>query len=245
MSGPKYIDRALETSTTTGVGIYTLAGAVVGHQSLAAIGNANTCFYVAFEVDGGGVPSGGWENGIGTWATGGTLARTTILASSNANAAVSWAAGTRRIAVVLPASALDTFVSVYSSINQSILDATTTALTFDTEKEDDKGLHSVSVNTSRITFIVPGVYQSTATVRFAANATGSRDIFLLKNGTSRISEIFVLGSINGNVVNLAGIDRFAAGDYLEVAVYQDSGGALNINAVALVGQPGLQVARIA
>jgi len=86
-------DRVKETSTTTGTGTYTLAGAVAGFRSFAAIGNGNVTFYVA--TDGTD-----WEVGRGTYTSSGTtLARTTILASSNANAAVNWGAGTREIFV--------------------------------------------------------------------------------------------------------------------------------------------------
>ena len=90
----------LETSTTTGTGTYTLAGAVTGHQSFSAVGDGNTTQYYAEEVDGNGVPSGGWEEGLGTYtASGTTLARTTIYGSSNSGSEVSWGAGTRRIGV--------------------------------------------------------------------------------------------------------------------------------------------------
>jgi hypothetical protein len=92
-------DRVLESSSTTGTGAYTLAGAVTGFQSFAIVGNANTVQYSAWEVDASGNPSGGWENGLGTYASSGTtLARTTIYTSSNSNAAVNWSAGTRYIA---------------------------------------------------------------------------------------------------------------------------------------------------
>jgi hypothetical protein len=91
-------DRVKETSTTTGTGTYTLSGAVVGFQAFTAVGNANTCDYVATD----GV---NWEVGLGTYTAAGTLlARTTIYASSNAGAAVNWGTGTREIAVTLPAS---------------------------------------------------------------------------------------------------------------------------------------------
>ncbi len=102
-------DRVLETSTTTSTGTYTLAGAVTGFQTAASAGaiNGTTGYYYAEDVDANGVPLGGWETGLGTWGTGGTLARTTIHTSSNANAAVSWAAGTRRISfAVLTATQL-------------------------------------------------------------------------------------------------------------------------------------------
>lgn len=91
-------DRVAETSTTTGTGTYTLAGAKAGYRSFAAIGNANVTFYVA--TDGTD-----WEVGVGTYtASGTTLARTAILASSNANAAVDWGAGTKDIAATNPAA---------------------------------------------------------------------------------------------------------------------------------------------
>lgn len=105
MAGPLFLDRVMETSTTTGTGTYTLAGAVTGFQTFAAVGDGNTCYYSAAAVDANGIPTGDWEVGLGTFTSSGTtLARTTILASTNANAAVNWAAGTKRISVVLPAS---------------------------------------------------------------------------------------------------------------------------------------------
>lgn len=104
-STPKFYDRVQESSTTTGTGTYTLAGAITGFQSFSALGNGNSCHYCAQEVDGNGNPSGGWEVGVGTYtASGTTLSRDVIVASSNSNAAVSWAAGTRRIFIVAPAS---------------------------------------------------------------------------------------------------------------------------------------------
>ena len=92
-------DRVSETSTTTGTGTYDLAGAVTGFQTfVAGIGDNNTCPYFA-------TMGADWEVGIGTVddASPDTLARTTILKSSNANAAVSWAAGTKTISVGWPA----------------------------------------------------------------------------------------------------------------------------------------------
>lgn len=99
-------DRVLETSTTTGTGTYTLAGAVTGYRAASSVcANGDTFTYFAEEVNVNGVANGGWEIGLGTWGTGGTLARTTVYSSSNANAAVSWTAGTRRIGLSLVSAA--------------------------------------------------------------------------------------------------------------------------------------------
>lgn len=105
---PLFADRVMETSTTTGTGTYTLAGAVIGFQAFSAgIGDGVQCYYCAFDVDANGNPTAnGWEVGEGVYTlTGTTLSRATILASSNSGSAVSWAAGTRRIFVTLPATA--------------------------------------------------------------------------------------------------------------------------------------------
>ena len=93
-------DRVRETSTTTGSGTLTLAGAVTGYQTfLAGIGNANTCYYA---ISNPGIAE--WEVGIGTYTTAGnTLTRTTVLKSSNANAAVVFTAGSKDVFVTYPA----------------------------------------------------------------------------------------------------------------------------------------------
>ena len=78
-------DRVQETSTTTGTGTLTLAGAVTQFQTFsAAIGNGNTTYYTIYNAGGSD-----WEVGIGTVGAG-TLSRDTVLASSNAGAAVSF-----------------------------------------------------------------------------------------------------------------------------------------------------------
>lgn len=104
-----HADRVRETSATTGTGTYSLAGAVTGYRGfVAGVGTTNTCYYAA--TDGTD-----WEVGLGTVTDGSpdTLARTSILKSSNSNAAVSWGAGDKTIFTTLPAEvyqALSTFV---------------------------------------------------------------------------------------------------------------------------------------
>ena len=84
-------DRVQETSTTTGTGTLTLAGAVTGFQSFSVIGNANTTYYAI-------VMDSSFEIGIGTYTLSGTtLSRTTVLESSNAGSLVNFSAGTKSV----------------------------------------------------------------------------------------------------------------------------------------------------
>ena len=93
-------DRVKETTTTVGTGSVTLLGASTGFQSFAVVGNANTTYYCI--ADQGGA---NWEVGIGTYtASGTTLARTTVLSSSNADALVVFTAGVKDVFVTYPSS---------------------------------------------------------------------------------------------------------------------------------------------
>ena len=102
-------DRVRETSTSTGTGTFTLAGAVAGFQSFSAIGTGNTTYYTI-------ATSGDWEVGIGTWTSPDQLSRDTILASTNAGAAVNFGAGTKDVFVTLPSEK-----AIYAQLNNDAL----------------------------------------------------------------------------------------------------------------------------
>jgi hypothetical protein len=95
-------DRVKETSTTTGTGTLTFAGATSGFETFSAgIGNSNTTYYAVVNTD---TPTE-WEVGLGTLAgDSSTIARTTVISSSNSDSAVDFGAGTKEIFCTLPAS---------------------------------------------------------------------------------------------------------------------------------------------
>lgn len=98
MAAIVYKDRVKETSTTTGTGTLTLAGAVAGFRTYATALTTGDVVTSCIE-DGTN-----WEISQGAYTTSGTtLARTTILASSNSGAAVNWGAGTRNVFIVVAA----------------------------------------------------------------------------------------------------------------------------------------------
>ena len=92
-------NRVRETTSTTGTGAVTLGGAVGGFQTFAAgIGNDNTTYY-AISIN----TENEWEVGLGTLnADSSTLTRTTVLESSNSDAAVDFAAGSKEVFCTLP-----------------------------------------------------------------------------------------------------------------------------------------------
>ena len=94
-------DRVKETSTTTGTGSVTLAGAATGFITFnAGIGDTNTTYYTIVGED----VSSEWEVGIGTYTNSGTtLSRDTVIGSSNGGAKTDFSAGTKIVFVSLPA----------------------------------------------------------------------------------------------------------------------------------------------
>lgn len=102
-------DRIKETTATTGTGTVTLAGASTGFQSFAVIGNGNTTYYTISD-------GAQWEVGIGTYtASGTTLSRDTVLASSSAGAKVSFSAGTKDVFVTLPSERFTSYSGLFEN----------------------------------------------------------------------------------------------------------------------------------
>ena len=78
-------DRVRETTTTTGTGTITLGGAVGNFETFTAnLSDGDTTYYAIVDAN-----NSDFEVGLGTFtASGTTLARTTVIASSNSNSAV-------------------------------------------------------------------------------------------------------------------------------------------------------------
>lgn len=113
---------------------------------------------------------------------------------------------------------------------QSIPDATTTSIQFNNEIADPYGLHSLSVNPERITVDRPGWYAITAGISWAPNATGIRQLAIRLNGATSLALSAVQAVTAVGVATQQSVSRvtyLSAGDYLEMRVYQDSGGALD------------------
>ena len=94
-------DRVKVTSTTTGTGAMALGAAVTGFETFAqGIGNNNTTYYCIFNQG-----TNEFEVGLGTLdGSSANLTRTTVISSSNSDAAVNFGSGTKDVFCTLPAS---------------------------------------------------------------------------------------------------------------------------------------------
>ena len=116
-------DRVKETSTTTGTGSIALSGAITGFETFAAgIGNSNTTYYaIAHQT------ANEFEVGFGTLdGSSANIARTSIISSSNSDAAVNFSAGTKDVFCTLPSSKISLpSPKEYGSSSNPILITTT------------------------------------------------------------------------------------------------------------------------
>jgi hypothetical protein len=94
-------DRVKETSTTVGVGTFTLLGADVGYQSFSVIGTGNSCYYTIQNTASGFEDE--WEAGVGTYTSPDQLSRDEVLSSSDGGMLVDFSAGDKIVFVTYPA----------------------------------------------------------------------------------------------------------------------------------------------
>ena len=101
-------DRVKEFSTSTGTGAFALAGADSTYRTFASVcAVADTVYYAIAHRT-----SNEWEVGLGTYSAVNTLTRTAVHASSNANAAVTFTAGTKDVLLALTKNQLETYATL-------------------------------------------------------------------------------------------------------------------------------------
>ena len=194
-------DRVKETTTTTGTGTITLAGAVVGYQTFSAIGDSNTTYYVIEDADGAG-----WEVGIGTYTLSGTtLARTTVLASTNSNSQITLSSGTHTVFCGYPAGksvVTDSPILVTPALGTPSALVATNAT--GTAASLTAGTATLATDATSITVSANNSADETVYPLFVDGATGSQgaetDTGLTYNPSSGLltSTLFA-GALTGNV----------------------------------------------
>lgn len=120
-----------------------------------------------------------------------------------------------------------------------------TKIIFDIVEFDSDNMYDVA-NPSRLVVPFDGVYQIMGQVIYSLQgAAGVRSIGIMVNGS------IIIGSqgITSNGANTFGLStgsiyKFKKGDYIEVIVYQTSGGALNVTSASDTGITSLSIYKI-
>jgi len=161
----------------------------------------------------------------------GVGANGTVLTADSAEATgLKWAA---------PAAASFVGANVYKTATQSVSNGTWTNITYDAENFDTDAFHDNSTNNTRMT--IPsgknGKYLVTANITFAANANGLRACIIRKNGADYARGNFIVPFATGDAVLIATATLdLVATDYIEIQVYKDGGGSLDLEAGSIKNQ---------
>jgi len=119
---------------------------------------------------------------------------------------------------------------VYNSSNVTITGSVNQQIPFDTERWDTNNIHSTTSNTSRLTCRTAGKYLIVGNVHWYADGsgTGTRIVSIRLNGSSFIGRERYEPGNELHTMIVTTIWNLAVGDYVELNVYQTSGGNLDI-----------------
>ncbi|KKM85101.1 hypothetical protein LCGC14_1292470 [marine sediment metagenome] len=229
MANPVYAHRTKETTTTTGTGTLNLDGAVANFQNFVdGVGTTKQCAYCIVDDD-----NVEWEVGYGTVtdAAPDTLSRTTVLASSNAGALVSFAAGTKTVFVIDSGrDHLEIGCKVTLTTTFSVPNDVNTDVDWDAETWDPFGMHEGVTNPDRITITIPGKYLVICQLTWTPNVTGIRWVQINKNASTRLAQLVEQDETASweTMQNFCIIVDLALNDYVKVMAQQDSGSPLTI-----------------
>lgn len=138
---------------------------------------------------------------------------------------------------------------VYRSSAQSIPNASQTTLSFSNVRHDTlAGISPMwaASDPTRVVIATPGLYLASVCVEFDGNATGERAVALFDTASNQFFAVEERGAVAGDSTDVtcsSGPFYVAAASSFQVYVYQNSGAALNVNAVPAYS-PELSVAMI-
>lgn len=121
---------------------------------------------------------------------------------------------------------------VYNNANISIADNTSTALTFNSERNDTDTYHSTASNQSRLVAPTTGIYIFGGSIKWDTNDTdGFRSLGLRLDGTTNLGNTEMIATavaLAGPRQTIVGMYFLTAAQYIELMVFQNSGSAVNI-----------------
>lgn len=131
-------------------------------------------------------------------------------------------------------------VTVWRNSNQSVSNATQTDILFNTDLSDPNNMHDEVTPGAELYAWAPGWYTVTATIQFATNATGYRQVtFVRSDGTTfGMQQNWAPSASAPTVVNASASVYLTAGQSVKVQAYQTSGGSLNVESASQYAPSG-------
>jgi hypothetical protein len=164
-------DRVKETTTTTGTGTITLAGAVTNFETFTAnLSNSDTTYYAIVDNT-----NNAFEVGLGTFTASGTTLARSVIASSNSNNLVDFGAGTKEVFITIPASKM----VVEDGSNNVSIGGTVTATAFSGSGASLTGVDVVNDTSPQLGGALDVQTHDIVT-------TSNRDLELAPNGTGKV-----------------------------------------------------------
>lgn len=213
-------DRIKETTSTTGTGSLTLTGAVAGFKTIASrlTADGDTGWFCA-------VNGSEWEVFLGTRSSASVLARTAVLASSNADAAVNFSAAPTVFSTVPGAkiAATGPIFSAYRSGNQTgVTNNTYVKVQLNSEEFDTAGCFDSTTN-YRFTPNVSGYYRFEWSVDARGTSLTVGHTQLWKNGELHKNGSWAAHSSNVSLsVGAAVVYMNGSTDYVELYGYSSA-----------------------
>ena len=241
-------DRVKETSTTTGTGTLNLSGAVSGFETfVAGVADGNTTYYAIVNRD-----EAEWETGLGTITDSSTdtLARTTVIASSNSDSAVTFSAGTKDVFTTLPASKA-VYEDASSDVTLSddlILGSDSAVLKFgadsDTTLTHTDGTGLTLNSTNKLLFRDSALYINSSTdgqldivadteVQIAATTIDINGAVALNGAITGATDITLSGELDAATLDISGNADIDGTTNLDAV---DIDGAVQLDATLTVGE---------
>ncbi len=223
-------DRVKETTTTTGTGAISLAGAETNFVTFSSVlSNSDTTYYAIIDDT-----NNAFEVGLGTFSSSGnSITRTTVLASSNSGSAVDLSAGTKEVFVNYPAGK-----SVYlDSSGQLVIGGTAVTST----AAELNILDGVTASTAEINLLdgsSSGTIVNAKGVVYggAGEVNGTTLQIAGTSITSTAAELNILDGVTASTAELNLVDGSSAGTIVNSkAVIYGSSGEVNATTLQIAG----------